>query len=181
MAGMCALTMAVVGGVGTLVFIPKPADMHTPPAATTPRDCRNSTSEDCGDFRWDPPPAENSVLMMTATVSTDMPVAGRPVEIHVFASDDAPNAPALATIDWGDGESQTKRYACVKPRQRFGRWDPPAKGYNTTDVTHAHVYEEPRTYAIRIVYATNFCGEGFYDPYGDSVTRTLTVTVAPAP
>lgn len=159
---------------------PQVIEREAPPATAGPV-CRNSTDPACGDFRWDPQPA-NEPVTVTITPSNPNPVVGEEVVFTVRWSDpDA--AEAFATFRSGDDADVGPTHGDTVCRGRSGPWTPPPGSPGQGVDEFRRVYTAAGTYEASTYVETDGPGsEGCdnWDAYGSEGTASVTITVSPA-
>lgn len=166
-----------------------------PPTATAtteaPVVCRNSRDPVCGEFYWDPVPA-NQPVTFDVTFDPAQPVAGQPVTMTVEAHDPEAGILIMGSGEtascrpgWGDGTSGVG--GCIRTVEqrnehppRTGPWDPPPPVGASTTGFFQHTYAQPGTYTVtvRAMPLTSLdVKNSDYDVYGGSESHTVTITV----
>lgn len=128
-----------------------------PPAgtSTTVASCRNSRDPACGPLRYDPPPA-NEAMMVVVTFSPEAPKAGETVTFTVRVREDGPvtrGPGACNEATFGDEETARACSAsCALPEPRHGPWDPPPPEDTSFTETFRHTYAEAGDYTANFAY-----------------------------
>jgi hypothetical protein len=173
---------------------PPPSEGST--TAATPI-CRNSTNPDCGPFYWDPDPAPNQPLALSATYSPQNPHVGETVTFMIHAEDPdgdigcvsltPPSGDSLGGV-CGGGPG----IGCSSEPQ--GPWDTPSAHPSAVDRTYTYTFDHSGSYTLPLE-ATSYGGPFpqtpdqppgslcpriyDHDPYGSRTTTSITVDVAP--
>jgi len=155
---------------------PPPAPVAPPsplPPPPTTLSCVQSTDPACGPFRWEPAPAANQPLTLTAE---DAALTAGTTTVLLVHWDDPD-----AQLVWTDNDIDGAMLAdpCQMER-RYGPWTPPPPDGGSGTIELAYTAPaEPGTYVITVIAATGGC-DG-YHPYHSDATTTITVTVEQAP
>lgn len=150
---------------------PPPAPATTAPPPTTVA-CRDSRDPQCGEFRWDPPPAPNQPLTAGFVDAPTTATVGQEVLFIVsWADPDATLSFAnfSVTTEGGVGLGQ----ACTQ-EQRYGPWTPPPPAGGSGEVEELYTFSAPGTYFVTMSLGTADCNS----PYADESTVEVVVTVS---
>jgi hypothetical protein len=184
-----------IGGGGNVGGVPLQTQPATTP--TTPLVCHNSTNPACGPLEWSPWPAANVPMQITVQSIehwTGPPPAGVTVHVHVLDPDTPLSAGSCFNEQiWGDGVittgdgGDTPSSPCSQPREgtawcqahypHYGPWTPPAPHPSSFSDAPEHGYAHAGTYTVRLIYASASDTFGCFDPYVETGSITLTVTV----
>lgn len=77
----------------------------SPPEESSPLTCRDSFDSRCGEFYWDPPPADNQPMSISVIYEPEDPAVGEEVIFTVHVRD--PDAPKFGSGCWGSGSRST--------------------------------------------------------------------------
>lgn len=173
------------GGGGSDTTAPPATEAPAPtsPPTTVPASCRNSREPACGPFSWDPEPAGNQPVNVTATVRTPNPKVGELVTFDVVAEDpDHAMTNNCSEVRMGDGYAADG--PCTPPPEcgpHHGQWTPPAREPGRITPAYAHTYQAPGEYTATFTFRSwspETCLP--LDPYASEGAMTLRFTVAPA-
>ncbi|MDQ3756547.1 MAG: DUF11 domain-containing protein [Actinomycetota bacterium] len=115
-------------------------------------------------------------MTVTVTYAPSMPKAGDTVTFEVTVSDDGPGCGSYP-VRYGDGEGQEMVCDPVETL-RFGPWAPPPREPRQTVDRHDHVYEHGGQYTATFEYKVGDWFRNYWNPYADSGSASVTVTVA---
>jgi len=158
-----------------------------PTTASTAPACHNSYDPACGQFSWNPPPANDQPEQVTLTPSNTTVKVGDQVGFQVKVSDaDNRNFVECAfKWDYGDGAQNDIQTTHCDPKPgadpcppRYGPWTPPAaQSGNEEFAGIGHAWSTPGTYTVTYTHDSrpNSC----YNPYASAGTGTATITVLP--
>ncbi|MGH9277320.1 MAG: hypothetical protein ACRD12_04340 [Acidimicrobiales bacterium] len=143
--------------------------------------CRNSQESRCGDFSWDPAPAQNQPLNVTVNVKTPNPKVGQPVlfEVTVIDPDHAVGL-YCSRVSFGDGA--TADDPCTPPPPgcppHYGPWTPPNRENGTFTHQYTHTYQGATTFRATFMFrswSADRCLE--LDPYANENDASKDVVV----
>lgn len=171
----------------TAVVAPTPTTATAGGAtATTAVVCRNSTSDACGAFRWDPNPGANAPLTATVTWAPEVPHVGDEVVFTVHADDpdaspifDSNCAGGASSAQFGDDGAPSGTFcAAACNDHRRGPWTPPARQRGENTFVYRHVYRAPGAYQPRFgFFSATAAGGCPANPYGSTTRWVAQLTV----
>ena len=151
---------------------PPPVVFNPPPPSPTPP-CRNSTDPRCGPFSWDPPPGPNEPLVIQVDVAPD----GSQAKLTFQVSDrDHAVSANCATLDYGDGTTESLPCSPAPCPSAFGPWTPPSREEGRREFTYHHSYPRAGEYAVRFTFRND--KDRCPDPYGNSESGEIKITVS---
>lgn len=182
-ASVPATTSSVVAGdTSTTVDHPTTTTQH--PTTTV---CRNSTSQSCGPFRWDPSPDNNQAVTVQVTTLPSQPHPGDQVTFTVRSNDpdDQINAndQCRTSDSFGDGTTNPPQPSCphCPNPNRYGPWTPPARNGGQRNETVTHTYQLAGQYTATFRRVSGDPCPDQTDPYASEGTASVTVNVLVAP
>lgn len=150
---------------------------ETSPSSSQSSPCRNSHNDECGEFRWEPSPADDKPIQVNIQHSPTSPNAGDVVTFSMRVSDDSQDKPSITEADWGDGSVTSGVGGCKVQSERFGPWTPPSNEVNSNEVQVRHRYIKAGSYNVSFAVSTDQCDSRRYNPYGSRTTVKTMIVV----
>lgn len=161
---------------------PTAASVPVVTTSTTLATCRNSAAPACGGFRFDPQPGPDRPMTVDVAVVPASPRAGEEMTFRVILTDPDGVSYGTSTFSFGDAGLAGSP---LPPCDKFGPWDPPARGATATSVAEdvRHTYARAGTYTATFSFDAGpfACVDGLTGrgdrPYASSATASVTVVV----
>jgi hypothetical protein len=145
--------------------------------------CRNSQESRCGDFSWDPQPAQNQPLTVQVVVKTMNPKVGQPVTFEVTVIDpDHLVSDYCSQVRYGDGGNADGGCSPSPPEcpPHFGPWTPPERQNGTYTHQYTRTYTGAGTFRATFTFRSRSAQTCLgMDPYASENSHSVDVTVAP--
>lgn len=137
---------------------------------------------ECGPFKWDPAPGENSPVTIGISVSPAQPKAGQQVTFYIVIDDpDAAIQGDSYAASFGESGTVVDPNGPIEDfpscKQGYGPWVPPKKIAGHWEMTLQHVYEAPGTYKAGFAFHSHNLDQ-CQDAYGSRGAGTVTVVVS---